>query len=165
MARACILAGIVCTRLKLILFAVSTGSCATQSPSTPLPVFEFHSGGATHYEGFGEWHVRIGPGNKLVIGHEVNGRTKSHGPFALSDEDLADFQNLLRRASLANLQPSTRTGDPGEVKYTFVEKSDRRVIEAALWKTDALEQPQLRALIDYLRELIVKNVGEQPVLE
>jgi hypothetical protein len=148
----------------LILVATLTG-CVSRSASLAGQVFQFSSGGAYHFEGFGEWRIRLEAGGALSIEHDVRGEVKDYGTFTLSDKENQEMWELIQAADIENLETSQRTGMPDEVQYTFNLKDGTQAYTAKIWIDDARQNERLGALVDRLGALIESYTGREPVLK
>lgn len=148
----------------LILIATLTG-CVSRSASLAGQVFQFSSGGAYHFEGFGEWRIGLEADGALSIEHDVRGEVKDYGTFTLSDKENQEMWELIQAADIENLETSQRTGMPDEVQYTFTLKNGTQAHTAEIWIDDARQNERLVALVDRLGALIESYTGQEPVLK
>lgn len=148
----------------LMLVATLTG-CIPQSASLGDQAFQFSSGGAYHFEGYGEWRLRLEADGALSIEHDVRGEVKDYGFFTLSDRENQELWELIQTAGIENLESSQRPGMPDEVRYTFTLNNGTQAHTAEIWIDDARQNELLVALVDRLGALIRSYTGQEPVLK
>ena len=145
-----------------LVVALGTG-CTVQSRRSSDRVFEFSSGGAYHFAGFGEWQVRLDGEGVFSVEHNVRGE-KDHGSFELTEAESAELWGLIDVADVGGLESSQRDGVPDEVQYTFALRDGERVHKVGIWANDARENKELMTLIDEIGGIIAKYTGESVVL-
>jgi hypothetical protein len=146
-----------------LVVALWTG-CSVQSRGSSDRVFEFSSGGAYHFAGFGEWQVRLDGEGVFSVEHNVRGEINDYGSFELTKGERAELWGLIDVADVGGLESSQRAGVPDEVQYTFALRERGRVHEMRIWANDARENEGLMTLIDEIGGIIEKYTGESVVL-
>ncbi|NOY98099.1 MAG: hypothetical protein GXP40_02705 [Chloroflexi bacterium] len=149
--------------IGLLLILSLTGCAAQTSPAVPQ-AFEFSSGGAYHFEGFGEWQISLDRQGELNIAHNVRGDVTNYGVFPLSEAETAHIWAQIEAADLRNLKPARETGLPDEVQYIFVLKDGDTTQEVKVWVGEAQQIPEIAALVESIGALIEKYTQQKPVL-
>ncbi|MDJ0799837.1 MAG: hypothetical protein QNJ51_24035 [Calothrix sp. MO_167.B12] len=127
--------------------------------------FEFSSGDAYHFEGFGKWKVTLRPTGAFSITHNIRGLEKDYGAFTLTEKENSDLWKLIRGSDIEKMQSSTRKGSPDEVQYTFKLTDKAQTVAVNVWGNEAIENKEILALIDQIGILIEKYTGEKSVLK
>lgn len=140
-------------------------SLSQQQRITENQVFEFSSGDPYHFEGLGEWKVKIDSKNLLNVRHNVRGEIKNYGPFSLTETEASTIWNLIYAADLRNLEASKRPGLPDEITYTFVMRDENKTDSLKVWMNDIGENDQIENLIKYISTIIHKYVNENIILK
>jgi hypothetical protein len=148
----------------IAVWSCCVAGCSSNPSDTSSRAFEFHSGGAQHVEGFGEWHVTLDQQGTIHVQHEQRGQLQDRGSFPLAAPERDELWELVTRAGLEQLAAPGRPGLPDEPQYKFAYTSDGQRHEALIWASDARESESLMALVQRLAGLIEKYVHEQPVL-
>jgi len=133
--------------------------------SKEATIFEFHSGGAYHFQGFGEWIVSLESEGRFAIQHNVRGEIKDYGSHSLSPIQADTLWELIQGIDFEVLIESKRMGVPDEARYGFSlrdETADRRV---AVWAGEALAQPAIVTLLEQTAAIIEKVTGIKPMLK
>jgi hypothetical protein len=148
--------------LGLALFIMP--SCAFWQKRAEKQVFEFSSGGAYHFEGYGEWQIKVDTEGNFSVTHNVQGEVKTYGTFALTEKETADLWQLIRTIHIEEMSPPQRAGVPDEVQYTFNLEDETDVYTVKIWLNDAGQNDQIMALVNQMATLIKKYIGETPIL-
>jgi hypothetical protein len=127
--------------------------------STERQRFEFSSGGAWHFEGFGEWRVAATSDGQLGISHDVQGKVKDYGKFTLTKKENAELWNLIGRVKMVSID---RPLVPDETVYTLKLETGTGTQTAKIPHNDAKDD--IKALTKHLGALIEKYTGVKPVM-
>ena len=148
--------------LGLVLFI--TSGCTFWQKRAEKPMFEFSSGGAYHFEGYGEWQIKVDAAGNFSVAHNVQGEVKPYGTFTLTEKETADLWQLIRASHIEEMSPPQRAGVPDEVQYTFNLEDETDVYTVKVWINDARQNDQIVALVNQIAMLIKKYTGETPIL-
>jgi hypothetical protein len=150
--------------LGTVLFIAS--GCISGQKETGKQVFEFHSGGAYHLEGYGEWQIKLDTEGYLSISHDVQGKVKDYGTFTLTESENSELWQLIRAMGLETMSFPQRAGMPDEVQYSFsLEDENGRIRSVEIWINDARQNDRIVALVDQIGLLIGQYTGQTPVLK
>jgi hypothetical protein len=127
-------------------------------------VFEYASGGASHFEGHGEWRVRVTAGGAMTVAHDVRGTVTDHGTVFLTRDETADLWQAIDAAGVDQLASSTAPGIPDDVKQTFALRAEGKERAAAIWGNEVRKNTPLVALKQQLARLVEAYTGAKPVL-
>ncbi len=148
----------------LALFIAS--GCSSRQKEADEQVFEFSSGGVYHFEGYGEWQIKVDAGGNLSVSHNVQGEIKEYGTFLLTEPENSELWQLIRAMGLETMSPPQRAGMPDEAQYSFsLEDENGRVQSVEIWINDARQNDRVVALVDRIGLLIEQYTGQTPVLK
>jgi hypothetical protein len=148
--------------LGLMLFIVS--GCAFWQKRIEKRVFEFSSGGAYHFEEYGEWQIKVDAAGNFSVAHDVRGDVEAYGPFTLTEKETTDLWQLIRASHFEAMSPAQRAGLPDEVQYTFNLEDETGVYTVKIWINDARQNDHIVALVNQMATLIKRYTGETPIL-
>lgn len=148
--------------LGLVLFIMP--SCTFWQKRAGKQVFEFSSGGAYHFQGYGEWQIKVDAAGNFSVTHNVQGDVKTYDTFTLTEKETADLWQLIRAIHIEEMSPPQRAGVPDEVQYTFNLEDETDVYAVKIWLNDAGQNDQIMALVNQMATLIKKYTGETPIL-
>jgi hypothetical protein len=151
--------------LGLLCWTTTGAMCAASAPSPTFRAFEFSSGGAYHPEGFGEWRVRVTRDGTLEIVHQLKEEVRGWEPRRLEPPELTELFRLVERVREVVERTGERPIAPGESTYTLTleDNGRRETIRVPRESADRLEG--VAEFVDGIRELIVAQTGEVPVLD
>ena len=72
--------------LALACLLLLTFGCAPKTTPVESREFYFSSGGAYHFEGYGEWSILLDKDGSFAVSHNVQGEIIEYGPYILSAE-------------------------------------------------------------------------------
>ena len=139
--------------------------CVSQPAPIETREFYFSSGGAYHFEGYGEWSILLGKDGSFAVSHNVQGEIIEYGPYILSAEENAGLWNLVDAAGVNSLKSSERPGIPDEVQYTLALKENGSRHEVQIWIGEVQEIENVTRLVDQIGVLIEAYTGQQPVMK
>jgi len=145
--------------LPLVIFG-----CASVPASTNGRTFYFSSGGAYHFEGYGEWIITLDSNGSFTVKHNVNDEITDYGSFTLSDEENTALWNLVDAANIHGMKSSERPGLPDEAQYTFALTENGSRHEVQVWIGEAREIETFVQLVTQIGALIEAYTGQSPVL-
>ncbi len=149
--------------LGMVLF-IAPG-CIPGQKGTGKQMFEFSSGGAYHFEGYGEWQIKVDTGGNLSISHNVQGDIKDYGTFPLTESENSALWQRIRATGIETMTPPSRAGMPDEAQYSFsLEDENERVRRVEIWINDAQQNDKVVALVGQISSLIEQYTGETPIL-
>ncbi len=150
--------------LGVVLF-IAPG-CDSRQKEADKQVFQFSSGGAYHFEGYGEWQIKVDTEGRLSINHNVQGEVKDYGMFPLTDPENSELWQLIWTMGLEVMSPPQRAGMPDEAQYSFsLEDENGRVRSVEIWINDARQNDKIVTLVDQIGLLIEQYTGQTPVLK
>ena len=127
--------------------------------------FAFSSGGACHFQGFGEWKVRADDNGSLAIQQDLFGTLKDFGTFNLSPVDTASLWELIADAAFEQRASSTGPGIPDDCMMGFALSAQETPLHSIqLWASEAFADNSIKRLIEKIENLIEKCTGQKPVL-
>ncbi len=139
--------------------------CSSRQTEAEKQMFQFSSGGAYHFEGYGEWQIKLDTGGNLSISHNVQGEIKDYGTFPLTEPDNSELWQLIQAIGLDTMSPPQRAGMPDEAQYSFsLEDENGPVRSVEIWINDAHQNDKIVAMVDQIGLLIEQYTGEEPVM-
>jgi hypothetical protein len=127
--------------------------------------FEYSSGGAYHFEGYGEWLVIVDDDGDMTITHNTyDDEIVDYGPYDLTAAEVAGLWEAVDAIDLEDIYFEPRPGVPDEVSCRFEVKGEGEDVVLATWINDIREHKGLADIINYCGALIQKYTGVKPVL-
>ena len=126
--------------------------------------FAFSSGGAYHFQGRGDWKIRVDERGTLTVEHNVFGAVTGYGPYQLLPAESRSLWECIEAAGFDRRSSSRRRGNPDEALLAFALFSGEKLHSAQLWAGEAFDDHSITSLINWITELIGKYTGKEPVL-
>lgn len=139
--------------------------CTSKEVISNNKIFEFHSGGAYHPNGLGEWIIKVDYSGNLSISKNIRGKVKDYGTYVLSENEKLEFWEDASDLKIGTIAPLNRKGYPDEVEYTFLLTDSSGTKSVKIWINDARENEKIMTLVDLIAGLIEKYAKEVPSLK
>lgn len=147
------------------LYCFFVAGCAAQGNVAANREFYFSSGGAYHFQGYGEWTVTLNQSGSASITHTVQGNITDYETFTLSAEENSTLWRLIDAAKVGDIQSPERFGLPDEVQQTLALTENGSRHEVQVWIGEVQSNENLIKLVDQIEVLIQVYTGQQAVLK
>ncbi|MEX2682248.1 MAG: hypothetical protein Q6373_011665 [Candidatus Sigynarchaeota archaeon] len=126
--------------------------------------FQFFSGGRHHFRGFGEWIFSIERNGRLHVEHHVADQKKHDKFYTLSPAENDKCWACIDALKLPSMKGSSRPGVPDEPEYRFLLDDGSCHVEVKIWANDAQKRPDVKKLVDLIKEIIHRYVKKDVVI-
>nr|MDO8086397.1 hypothetical protein [Candidatus Sigynarchaeum springense] len=126
--------------------------------------FQFYSGGRYHFQGFGEWIFSLEKGGRLHVEQHVGDQKRHDKVYTLTRADNERCWACIDALKLPSMKGSGRPGVPDEPEYRFLLDDGTRKVEVKIWANDARERPEVKKVVDLVKEIIHRHSKKDAVI-
>jgi hypothetical protein len=126
--------------------------------------FQFFSGGRHHFQGFGEWVFSLDRSGSLHAEQFVGEQKKYDKIYTLSKDENVKCWACIDALGIPSMKGSDRPGVPDEAQYRLLLVDGSRQVEVKVWANDVQKRPDVKKLVDLVKEILVRYSKKSVVL-